>query len=99
MRDLVEAEILEVVPASDGSAYQEYILTTKGKELFTIVLGLRQWGEGHLFQKGETCAPMVERNSGRQVPKIALHTCDGKPLKPEDTMIKRKIKAHGKPAA
>lgn len=93
LRDLVEADILEVTPASDGSAYQEYVLTARGRELFTIVLCLRQWGEGHLFKKGETCPPMVERDSGRPVPKIALHTCDGKPLKPEDTVVKKKIKA------
>jgi len=92
LRDLVEADIMTVVPASDGSAYQEYILTPKGKELFTVVLGLRQWGEGHLFKKGEACAPMVERDSGKPVPKIKLHTCDGKPLKPENTVIKRKTR-------
>lgn len=94
LRDLVDAEILSVAPASDGSAYQEYILTPKGKELFSVVLCLRQWGEGHLFEKGETCAPMVERESGKRVPKIELHTCDGKPLKPENTVIKKKIKVH-----
>ncbi|MFL9878853.1 helix-turn-helix domain-containing protein [Herbaspirillum rhizosphaerae] len=94
LRDLVDADIMTVVPASDGSAYQEYILTQKGKELFSVVLCLRQWGEGHLFKKGESCAPMVERTSGKPVPKIKLHTSDGKPLKPEDTVIKKKAGAH-----
>ncbi|WP_034291888.1 helix-turn-helix domain-containing protein [Herbaspirillum sp. RV1423] len=93
LRDLVEAGILDVAPASDGSAYQEYVLTPKGKELFTVVLGLRQWGEGHLFKKGESCAPMIERETGKPVPKIKLHTCDGKPLKPEDAVVKKKTRA------
>ena len=36
---------MEQVPASDGSAYQEYVLTKKGRELFPVILALRQWGE------------------------------------------------------
>jgi len=93
LRDLVDAGILDIAPASDGSAYQEYILTAKGKELFTVVLGLRQWGEGHLFKKGESIAPMVDRDSGKPIPKIAVHTCEGKLLKPENAFVKRKTRA------
>jgi DNA-binding HxlR family transcriptional regulator len=93
LHDLVDAGILDVAPASDGSAYQEYILTAKGKELFTVVLGLRQWGEGHLFKKGESIAPMVDRDSGKPIPKITLRTCEGKPLKPENAFVKRKVRA------
>ena len=49
LRRLVEAGVLEVVAASDGSAYQEYILTPKGEALFPVIVTLRQWGEGYLF--------------------------------------------------
>lgn len=31
LRTLVEHGVLEVIPASDGSAYQEYVLTDKGR--------------------------------------------------------------------
>ena len=34
LRKLVEAGILQLQPASDGSAYQEYVLTHAGQELF-----------------------------------------------------------------
>lgn len=89
LRDLVDADILATTPASDGSVYQEYILTPKGKALFAVVLGLRQWGEGHLFSKGEACAPLVERKTGKPVPEIKPQTCDGKLLKPEDIFSKK----------
>src|SRR5687767_10495452 len=46
LRELVAHEILEVLPAADGSAYHEYALTQKGRDLFTILVSLRQWGEG-----------------------------------------------------
>jgi len=45
LRDLTERGILETAPASDGSAYKEYVLTKKGRGLFLVIVALRQWGE------------------------------------------------------
>ena len=89
LRDMVEAGILEVAPASDGSAYQEYLLTPKGRELFTIVLSLRQWGEDHLYQHDEPCSKLVDRKSGKLIKKIELRTSDGKMVAPEDAVVKK----------
>jgi DNA-binding HxlR family transcriptional regulator len=44
LKKLVDAGILAMQGASDGTAYQEYVLTTKGESLFPIVVALRQWG-------------------------------------------------------
>ena len=46
---LVEEGVLTVQPASDGTSYQQYVLTPKGESLFPVVVALRQWGERHLF--------------------------------------------------
>lgn len=48
LRKLVDNGILELKPASDGSAYQEYVITEKGRSLSGIVDALRDWGEKHL---------------------------------------------------
>ena len=48
LRKLVDNEILELKPASDGSAYQEYVITEKGRSLSGIVEALRDWGEKYL---------------------------------------------------
>ncbi len=53
LRLLVEAGVLDVVPASDGSAYQEYVLKPKGEALFPVIVTLRKWGEANLFARGE----------------------------------------------
>ncbi len=45
LRTLVEQDILTTAPASDGSAYREYVLTPKGRGLFPILVALRQWSE------------------------------------------------------
>ena len=45
LRTLVDQGILATAPASDGSAYQEYLLTPKGRGVFPILVALRQWSE------------------------------------------------------
>jgi len=89
LKYLVQEGVLDLAPASDGSLYQEYVLTPKGKGLFPVVVGLRQWGEAHLFAKGEPHSTLLERDSGKPVPKIALLARDGQPLEPENTFVKK----------
>ena len=55
LRKLVDRGVLERVSASDGSAYQEYVLTEKGRGLDVVLVALRQWGESCLFEPGELC--------------------------------------------
>jgi len=55
LRKLVDRGVLEMVPASDGSKYQEYVLTEKGRGLDVVLIALRQWGESFLYEPGEAC--------------------------------------------
>ena len=89
LRALTEQGVLEIVPASDGSAYQEYVLTPKGEDLFTLVVGLRQWGEQHLFEKREPRSTLIERDSGKPVQKMVLADRDGRRLRASDTVVKK----------
>ncbi len=56
LRTLVADGILELVPASDGSAYQEYALTPRGRDLRPVVRALRVWGREHLMTPAEARA-------------------------------------------
>src|SRR5690606_34551490 len=67
LHKLVDAGILAMRPASDGSAYQEYVLTEKGESLFPLVVALRQWGEQHLYQAQEPHSVLVEKSTGKPV--------------------------------
>jgi len=87
LRNLVEHEILELVPASDGSAYQEYVLTDKGRGLFPVLVALRQWGEKFFFEPGEKHVRLVERKTGEPVRALELRSQDGRLLRPEDTVV------------
>src|SRR5262245_48558175 len=42
LRKLVAEGVLDLVPASDGTAFQEYVLTRKGRELLPVIAALGQ---------------------------------------------------------
>jgi len=86
---LVEEGILAVRPASDGTSYQEYVLTPKGEHLFPVVVALRQWGERHLYARGEPHSLLLESASGKPVTAMLPHDSDGGVLKAGDTWVKK----------
>nr|WP_306217706.1 helix-turn-helix domain-containing protein [Serratia sp. Ser83] len=87
LRTLVAQGILEIAPASDGSAYQEYILTDKGRALFPVIVGLRQWGEDHLFAEQEAPSTLVESDSGQPIPRMTPTGSVGQTLTPLNTRV------------
>lgn len=89
LRNLVEHGIFETVPASDGSAYQEYVLTDKGRGLFPLLVALRQWGEDYFFDPDEAHVQLVDRKRGQPVRRLELRSQDGCLLGPTDTLVKR----------
>lgn len=86
---LVEEGVLQVVPGENGSAYQEYELTDKGRALFHVIVGFRQWGESFLFSRHEPHSVMLERASGKPVGPLSLRTKAGRALVPEDIVVKK----------
>jgi len=88
LRNLVAHGILETVPASDGSAYQEYVLTEKGRGLFPLLVALRQWGEDFFFRSEESHVQLVDRKRGQPVRRLELRSQDGRLLGPSDTVVK-----------
>jgi DNA-binding HxlR family transcriptional regulator len=88
LRNLLAHGIMDTVPASDGSAYQEYVLTEKGRGLFPLLVALRQWGEDYFFEPDEAHVLLVDRKRGLPVRKLELRAQDGRVLGPEDTMIR-----------
>jgi DNA-binding HxlR family transcriptional regulator len=92
---LVEEGILALVPASDGSSYLEYVLTQKGQDLFPIIMAFRQWGESHMYGKGEKHSVLVERSTGKVVPRIELRNAAGGLLKPADAFVKKLLREPG----
>ncbi len=87
LRTLVAQGILEVQPASDGSAYQDYVPTAKARALFPVLVALRQWGEEYAFKPGETCSSLVDRKDGLPLSKLQIQAQDGRVLDQADTKV------------
>src|SRR3982074_2334764 len=67
LRALVDHGILKNAPASDGSAYQEYVLTPKGRAVFPVLVALRQWSEEFSCDRPGFPTLLVDRNKGAPV--------------------------------
>lgn len=88
LRALVEHGILTTAPASDGSAYQEYVLTPKGRGVFPVLVALRQWSEEFSGEPRGFPTLLVDRDKGRPVRKLELRAEDGRLLGQGDTELK-----------
>ncbi|AUO47448.1 winged helix-turn-helix transcriptional regulator [Pseudomonas ogarae] len=84
LKALVEVGVFDVRPASDGSAYKEYVLTEKGREIFPVVVSLRQWGERFLFEPGETRSVLLDNTSGQALMPMDVRSSSGQKLGPAD---------------
>lgn len=88
LRHLVAHGIMEIVPASDGSCYQEYVLTAKGRGLFPLLVVLRQWGEDFFFESDEAHVLLVDRKTGLPVQRLEPRSQNGRVLRSEDTTVR-----------
>ena len=89
LRGLVDANILETRPASDGTSYEEYVLTPKGRALFPVIVGLRQWGEAHLYGPEDAHSVMLAQASGLPIQPLTVHDASGRALGPDDVRVKK----------
>jgi len=88
LRTLVDQGILKTAPASDGSAYQEYLLTAKGRGVFPILVAMRQWSEEFDERPEEIATILVDKEKGRPVRKLELYSQERRLLGVDDTALK-----------
>ncbi|WP_433890097.1 winged helix-turn-helix transcriptional regulator [Streptomyces sp. CA-111067] len=67
---------------------QEYVLTEAGRDLFPVILTLRQWGQRHAFAPGEPHSVLLDRH-GVPVPDVTPTGTDGTPLGPDSTLVQK----------
>lgn len=77
LKHLVDIGVFEIRPASDRSAYKEYILTERGRSVFTIVVSMRQWGERYLFEQGEIHLVLLDKENGEPLPVLEVCSSQG----------------------
>ncbi len=77
--------VLATVDAGVHGPRYEYELTAKGKDLFTAITVLRQWGDRWVFGPGQEPLLVVDRRTGRPLPRVKVLGEDGQPI-PREAM-------------
>ena len=93
LRHLVDHGIFEKVDIGAEGQRFEYRLTAKGEALVTVLTALREWGDEWVFGRGNEPVLIVERESGKRVPRLKLTSAEGRVLR------RREIRAIPGPGA
>jgi DNA-binding HxlR family transcriptional regulator len=80
LKKLVAEGVMELVPASDGSAYQEYVLTEKGRRLLPVIVTLGEWA------CAESRSRLIDCKKGK-LARLELRSEDGRKLGWDDVQL------------
>ena len=84
---LVEHGVLARVDAGVHGTRYEYELTPMGKDLVTAVTALRQWGDRWVFGDGNEPVLVLDRRTGRPVPRVRILDETGAPVSGRDLEV------------
>ncbi|MFB4301097.1 winged helix-turn-helix transcriptional regulator [Actinomadura sp. NTSP31] len=87
LRRLTARGLLAQVGAPSGRR-RLYELTEAGRDLFPVIVTLRQWGERHAFEPGERHSVLVD-GDGARVPDLLPVAVDGTPLTSDTSSVRR----------
>ncbi|MFS0899111.1 winged helix-turn-helix transcriptional regulator [Mycolicibacterium litorale] len=85
LRRLVQRGIIDRKPAPSGRRHV-YTLTPAGRDLFTVVVALRQWGERHTFTPAEERSVLVDER-GVPIPELRPTSATGRPVDADTTHV------------
>ncbi|MGW2713404.1 winged helix-turn-helix transcriptional regulator [Streptomyces sp. NPDC001356] len=87
LRRLIAHGVLAQETAPSGRRLQ-YVLTDAGRDLFPVLLTMRQWGERHAFEPGERRSTLVDEH-GARVPDLKPTGADGAPIDAGTTHVRK----------
>lgn len=82
---LVENGVMTRVNVGEHGTRYEYRLTDKGRDLFTVVVALRQWSERWNGKKDEM--QLVARATGEEIPPVTVQGSGDEPLTVRDVLF------------
>lgn len=88
LKALVEEGILEMAPAADGSAYQEYHPTAKGRALMPVLVALAQWGRDYMFKEGEAFSLPLDARTRQPLSRLELRSGSGEILTVDEVLVR-----------
>lgn len=88
LNELVASGIMMRVAAEDGSAYEEYVLSEKGRELAPVMMSLAQWGDKWAAHPDGPPHEFIDRTTGAPLGRIWPRHEDGRPMQLKDVGLK-----------
>ncbi|AXS83849.1 MULTISPECIES: helix-turn-helix domain-containing protein [Marinobacter] len=93
---LVDNEVLRKVDVGEHGSRFEYRLTEKGRDLFPVVIALRQWGDKWNPAPDQTLLDLRDRATGRPIQAVEVQNADGNPLTIRDVFVPDESLPEGK---
>ena len=87
--ELIEGGILEKVPAKDGSAFEEYALTSRGRDLAPVIIALSQWGDKWVAHEKGPSTIIIDAETGEKLPRIWPRRDDGEVMRLSEVSMRR----------
>ena len=84
---LVANDVLSKVDVGEHGPRHEYRLTDKGRDLFPVVIALRQWGDKWNPAPDQQRLDLRDRRSGQPVRQMAVQDTEGNPLSVRDVFV------------
>lgn len=80
LAQLVESDIMSKAAAEDGSSYEEYLLTKKGRDLAPVMMALAQWGDRWAAHEDGRPYAFIDQATGQEISAIWPRRADGAPI-------------------
>lgn len=90
LAQLVEVDILIKVSAKDGSAFEEYELTQRGRELAPVLIALAQWGDRWVAHDEGPETEIIDAKSGNALPLVWPRRDDGEMMPLSEVAMRNK---------
>lgn len=84
---LVDNEVLRKVEVGEHGSRHEYRLTEKGRDLFPVVIALRQWGDKWNPSPEQGPLDLRDRETGQLIQQMQVQSAEGKPLTIRDVFM------------
>lgn len=88
---LVDNEVLRKVDVGEHGSRFEYRLTEKGRDLFPVVVALRQWGDKWNPAPDGQPLDLRDRATGQPVKTVTVQNADGQTLTIRDVLVTEEI--------
>lgn len=87
LEKLVSNGVLRKEDVGEHGSRYEYRLTEKGRDLFTVLIALRQWGDRWTPVPGEAALDLRDRTGGRPIGRVQVQDSEGRTLGVRDVVL------------